>query len=93
MRRESEKRMSVCVWITDSLCCTPETNTTLCIHHTPIKSKLKKKKRGLVMTYVQIPFLGTLSDAVGPLASPSLAVLSGWPTAVCSVLELASVFN
>lgn len=45
------------------------------------------------MTYLQIPILGTLSDVMGPLASPSLAVLSGWPTAVCSVLELASVFN
>lgn len=45
------------------------------------------------MTYLQIPFLGTLSDVMGPLASLSLAVLSGWPAAVCSVLELASVFN
>ena len=45
------------------------------------------------MTYVQSPFLGTLSDAVGPLASPPLAVLSEWPTAIFSVLELASVFN
>ena len=45
------------------------------------------------MIYLQISFLGTLSDAVGPLSFPPLAVLSEWPTAIFSVLELASVFN
>ena len=82
--------MNICVCITESLCCTPEMNTTLYTNYTPIKSKLMKS---LVMTYLQILFLGTLSDVTGPLASPSLNVLSEWPTAMCSVLELASVFN
>ena len=29
MGKESEKKMDVCICITESLCCTPETNTTL----------------------------------------------------------------
>ena len=29
MRKESEKRMNICEYITESLCCTPETNTKL----------------------------------------------------------------
>ena len=29
MGKESKKRVDICIWITDSLCCTPETNTTL----------------------------------------------------------------
>ena len=37
-----EKRMDMCMCMTDSLCCTPETNTTLLVNYTPIK--LKKKK-------------------------------------------------
>ena len=28
-RKESKKRMNICICITESLCCTPETNTTL----------------------------------------------------------------
>ena len=30
--------------MTDSICCTPETNTTLKVNYTPIKFKKKKKK-------------------------------------------------
>ena len=38
MGKESKKkRMDVCICITDSLCCTPETKTTLLIEYTPIK--------------------------------------------------------
>ena len=29
MGKESKKRVDKCICITDSLCCTPETNTTL----------------------------------------------------------------
>ena len=29
MGKESKKRMDICICITDSLCCTPETNTAL----------------------------------------------------------------
>ena len=32
----------MCICITDSLCCTPETNTTLQINYTPIKFFFKK---------------------------------------------------
>ena len=35
--------MSICIRITDSLCCTHETNTTLQINYTPIKLKWKRK--------------------------------------------------
>ena len=30
MGKESEKRMNMCICITDSLCCIPKTNTTSC---------------------------------------------------------------
>ena len=40
----------VCAYITKSLCCTLETNTTLSINYTPIKflkiKKMKNEKRG-----------------------------------------------
>ena len=44
MGKESKKRMDIyiCVCITDSLCCTPETNTTLQINYTAIKNLTKK---------------------------------------------------
>ena len=29
MGRESKKRVDICICVTDSLCCTPATNTTL----------------------------------------------------------------
>ena len=40
---ESKKEW-ICICVTDSLCCTAETNTTLYINYTPIKIKKKKKK-------------------------------------------------
>ena len=39
------KRIHICICITESLCCTPETNTTLLINYTPIENKKLKKKR------------------------------------------------
>ena len=41
--KESKKSLDICICITDSLCCTPETNTTLSINHTPIKNFKKTK--------------------------------------------------
>ena len=35
------KRIDLCICITESLCCTPETNTIWLINYTPIKKKLK----------------------------------------------------
>ena len=35
--KESEKRLDICIRITDSLCCTAESNTILSINSTPIK--------------------------------------------------------
>ena len=35
--KESKKRLDACICITDSLCCTPETNTTLSINYIPVK--------------------------------------------------------
>ena len=40
MGKESEKRMDVCICATESLCCTPETNTT---------KEERKKTRGEVI--------------------------------------------
>ena len=37
------KRVDICVHITDSLCCTPEMNTTLYINYTPTKTKKEKR--------------------------------------------------
>ena len=36
MGKESEKRIDTCVCITESLCCTPKTITTLLNKHAPI---------------------------------------------------------
>ena len=38
------KRVDICVCITDSLCCTSETNTALQINYTPIKINVKKQE-------------------------------------------------
>ena len=35
--------MNICTCITESFCCTPETNTTLFINYTPIKKKPRKE--------------------------------------------------
>ena len=37
MGKATKKRVAICICITDSLCCTPETNTTLQINYTPKK--------------------------------------------------------
>ena len=37
--------MNVCICITESFCCTPETNTTLEINYTPTTFKKKKRKK------------------------------------------------
>ena len=42
-RKESKKRVDICICITDSLCYTAETNTTLQLDYTPIKSFKKKR--------------------------------------------------
>ena len=39
-----EPEREVCVWITDSLCCTPETNTTLKVNYASLNYFLKKEK-------------------------------------------------
>lgn len=38
------KRMNICTCVTESFCCTPETNTTIFVNYTPIKKKHQKKK-------------------------------------------------
>ena len=37
MGKELLKKVDICICITDSLCCTPETNRILQINYTPIK--------------------------------------------------------
>ena len=37
-------RMDTCVRMAESLCCSPETVTTLLIGYTPIQNKVKKKQ-------------------------------------------------
>ena len=49
MGKESKKRVDICICITDSLCCTPETNTTLKINYTPIKRKKFVVIKGLLV--------------------------------------------
>ena len=45
--REVWGRMDTCICMVESLCCSPETITTLLIGYTPIQNKkLKKKKKG-----------------------------------------------
>ena len=50
----AEKRMDICTGITDSCCCTPETNMTFQINYTPIKLKKKdiltKTENGILLT-------------------------------------------
>ena len=44
--------MDVCRHITDSLCCTPEMNTTLYINYTPTKTKKKSVLNPLYTLHV-----------------------------------------
>ena len=44
MRKGSEKEMNIRICINESLCCTPDTNTTLQTNHIPIKFKNKQKE-------------------------------------------------
>ena len=39
MGKEFEKKVGTCICITESLCCTLETNTTLFINFTPVQNK------------------------------------------------------
>ena len=41
MGREFKGRMDTCTCMAESLCCSPETITTLLISYTPIKIKIK----------------------------------------------------
>ena len=58
--------MDICICITDSFCCTPETNTTLSVNYTPIKFNLKKTQwvitshcsEGLLLKRQQIASVG-----------------------------------
>ena len=43
------KRMDTRICITDSLCYTPETNTTLLVNATPIKLKQTNKQKGIAL--------------------------------------------
>ena len=36
MGKESEKRIDICIYTTESFCCTPESNTTLSVNYTSI---------------------------------------------------------
>ena len=40
MEKEFEKKIDTCICITESLCCRPETNTTLLINYAPKKKNL-----------------------------------------------------
>ena len=42
--REAQRGEDICIRITDSLCCTAETNKTLYINYTPLKKELGKLK-------------------------------------------------
>ena len=48
MGKESEKE---CLYMTDSLFCTPETNTTLQVNHIPTKFTLKKDQQRNYIQY------------------------------------------
>ena len=60
--------MAICIHITDSLCCTPGTNTTLHVNYATLKSK-KKKKDDLLGFLSLHPVL----SAYGNIASPSFS--------------------
>lgn len=42
--------MDVCVWITESLCCTPEANTTLQVNTIPRKLQKMGEKESVIDT-------------------------------------------
>ena len=44
MEENQKKNMCVCVCVTESLCCTPETNTTLQINCTSMENNFFKKR-------------------------------------------------
>ena len=43
MGKESEKRVDLCICVTDSLCCTAETNTILYVNSNKNLKKVKRK--------------------------------------------------
>ena len=53
------KKVNMCICISDSVCHTVETNTTLSIKPTPIKNNLQdiKKRRHYAETWDDLPFL------------------------------------
>ena len=51
MGKETKKRVDICIYITDSLCYTPETNTMLLINCTPMENKnLKESNQTMAET-------------------------------------------
>ena len=59
--QESDKRIHIYIYITESLCCTPETNTTQEINYTSIKNKFKKFYIILIFLINLFLFLAALS--------------------------------
>ena len=53
--REVWGRMGMCICMAESLCCSPETITTLLIGYTPIQNKklILKKRRSLLSQHLQ----------------------------------------
>ena len=41
---------NVCICVTESLSCTAEMNTTLCINYTSVKRMLKLKKKSIILS-------------------------------------------
>ena len=53
-RRGVWGRMNTCICMAESLCCSPETITTLLIGYTPIKNKKLKKKKTLSLIVISV---------------------------------------
>ena len=71
------KGADTCVCITDSLCCTPETNTTLSINYAPVK-KTKTQSYQLVCHNASMQVTSVTSDSVTPWTVACQAPLSMW---------------
>ena len=51
------RRMNVCVCVTETLCCSPETTTTLLIDYTLIQNKQSLKKKKLLCFYNRLEII------------------------------------
>ena len=56
--------MDICIHVSESLCCTPETNETFYVNYTPIKLQKKRLVKLILMYYTKPNFFNPVNNNI-----------------------------